>query len=148
MNTKPSIIRILGALVIAVGSLVWLGSCAARPNLIADGTYALAIEPELQSAVDRMTAMRIEGTLTVAGRISSTAGVRTVCPGRIRIDLIDPRGRMIDSRAVTYYSRNCYSYYYIARSARHLRYHHPGRFSVIFWTLPPAGTTMEIKRSE
>jgi len=148
MNTKPSIIRTLGLWVIVIGPLVWLGGCVARPNLIADGTYALAIEPELLSAVDRVTAMRTEGTLTIAGLISSTAGVRTVCPGRIRIDLIDPQGRMIDSRAVTYYSRNCYSYYYIARSARHLRYHHPGRFSVIFWTLPPAGTTIDIKRSK
>lgn len=145
MKTIPATIKTLRILGIGLGALVMLASCAARRNLIGDGAYALAIEPELASAVDDVTATRVDNTLIIAGRMFSDPGA---CPDRIRIDLIDPLGRLIDSRGAAYYSRNCYSYYYIARSARHLRYHHPDRFSAIFWTLPPAGTTIRISSSK
>lgn len=145
MRTKPSKIKALWMLGIAVGLLVLLEACAARRDLIVEGTYTLAVDPELSSVVDHVTAKRMNQTLTVAGRISSGPGARSGCPGRIQINLVDRQNKLIDSRTASYYSKNCYRYYYSPRSARHLRYHNIGRFSATFWTLPPADTTILLR---
>jgi len=144
MRTKPSIIKTLWVLGMAAGMLLILEACAARRNLIADGTYALAVDPELLSVVDDVTATRMDETLTVTGRIASGAGSQS---GRIRIDLIDPQGRQIDSRTAVYYPKHCHLHYCSLRSVRHQRYHRLGRFSITFRTLPPAGTTIHLRKA-
>ncbi len=100
-TSKPKALWLVGGM--AVGLLLVLQACAPRRNLIAEGAYALVISPELTSSVDDVTVTKVNDTLTVAGRISSGAGIRPGCPGRIQIELIDPQGRLIDSRTAAYY---------------------------------------------